>query len=193
MRRLGVVAAVMCAAVVGWALLVPAPTHACAGCPMPLREAISGADYGVVAVVEHAGADGSRELRVTTVLLGSPRVHLAFGPNPKALDLPEGTRWILFGVSRHGLDRAWTLAWQVLSGGRLVPPPGPPLDAPTTLKAFIRQFAAPATDTVTPQTRHPDGPTGLALLAVITGVGTWATLRTIRMRPARRGSGRGRG
>ncbi len=179
MRCTVVTTAIPCLAVamVVLALLTPPAARACAGCSMPLREAISETDYGVVAVVERSSPDGSRDLRVTDVFEGSPRTHLAFGPDPRAIDLPDGTRWILFGASSHGLDARWTVAWQVLPGGRLMPPPGPPLDAPTTLAAFVRLFAAPATNTVTAPPRQLDWVGGVAVLAAAATIGAWAARR----------------
>ena len=164
--------------VVVFLLARPAPTVACAGCPIPLGDVVKESSAMFVATSDGRVAGRTYRLTVDVILKGAVPASVTYRTVPAEPVMPPGSRWIIVvypaGMSllRAGVvHEPWDQAWPVAPDGR-IDLPGLVV-APATLTAFLAWFGLPATSTVPVST--PSGPPvtvmlgGLALAALVAG------------------------
>jgi hypothetical protein len=164
--------------VVVFLLARPAPTVACAGCPMTLSDVVKESSALFVATSDGPLAGRTYHLRVDTILKGAVPASVTYSAVPAEPVMPRGSRWIVVvypaGMSslRAGVvHEPWDQAWPVAPDGR-IDLPGLVV-APATLTAFLAWFGLPATSTEPVST--PSGPPvtvmlgGLAAAALFSG------------------------
>jgi hypothetical protein len=148
----------------------PAPTVACAACPMTLSDVVKESSAVFVATSDGQVAGRSYRLTVNVILKGALPASVTYRAVPAEPAMPRGSRWIIVvypaGMSalRAGaVHEPWDQAWPVASDGR-IDLPGLVV-APATLTAFLGWFGLPATSTEPVST-----PSGLPVAVMLGGL-----------------------
>jgi hypothetical protein len=164
----------------------PAPTVACAGCPIPLSDVVKESGALFVATSDGPLAGRTYRLTVDVILKGAVPGSVTYRAVPAEPAMPRGSRWIIVvypaGMSalRTGMvHEPWDQAWPVASDGR-IDLPGLVV-APATLTAFLAWFGLPATSTEPVSTRS--GPPVTVILGGVAAAAFFAAWRWPRHLP----------